>query len=60
MRACDTKTNSTQVSVAGGIPDFRSQNGLYALVKKKYPNLVVRGQELFDASLFRDAEKKEY
>lgn len=39
-----------------GIPDFRSLEGLYNLVKAKFPNtkLVVKGQDLFDISLFRD------
>ena len=34
--------------------DFRSEKGLYNLVKKKYPSVVVKGKDLFDASLFRD------
>lgn len=29
---------------------------MYNLVKKKYPSVVVKGKDLFDASLFRDAE----
>jgi NAD-dependent histone deacetylase SIR2 len=45
------------ISVSGGIPDFRSSNGLYDLVKQKYPNQVVKGKELFDASLFKDPIK---
>lgn len=35
--------------------DFRSSDGLYALVKERYPNVVLKGRDLFDASLFRDA-----
>lgn len=35
--------------------DFRSSDGLYALVKEKYPDVVLKGRDLFDASLFRDA-----
>ncbi|KAG8918047.1 hypothetical protein FRC01_002069 [Tulasnella sp. 417] len=34
--------------------DFRSTDGLYNLVKAKYPNAVVKGRDLFDSSLFRD------
>ena len=34
--------------------DFRSENGLYNLVKTRYPDVVLRGKDLFDASLFRD------
>ena len=36
------------------IQDFRSSDGLYALVKQQYPNVVLKGRDLFDASLFRD------
>lgn len=39
--------------------DFRSSNGLYDLVKKKHPNIVLKGQDLFDASLFRDKRQTE-
>ncbi|KAF8579007.1 DHS-like NAD/FAD-binding domain-containing protein [Ramaria rubella] len=42
------------ISCSCGIPDFRSSEGLYALVKSKYPNAVLKGRDLFDASLFRD------
>ncbi|KAF8477889.1 DHS-like NAD/FAD-binding domain-containing protein [Gautieria morchelliformis] len=42
------------ISCSCGIPDFRSSDGLYALVKSKYPNAVLKGRDLFDASLFRD------
>ncbi|KAI8909449.1 DHS-like NAD/FAD-binding domain-containing protein [Powellomyces hirtus] len=42
------------ISVSGGIPDFRSADGLYNLVKAKYPTAVVKGKDLFDAALFRD------
>jgi NAD+-dependent protein deacetylase SIR2 len=34
--------------------DFRSSDGLYSLVKQKYPDVVLKGRDLFDASLFRD------
>ncbi|TRM65897.1 DHS-like NAD/FAD-binding domain-containing protein [Schizophyllum amplum] len=43
------------ISCSCGIPDFRSSDGLYALVKKQYPDVVLKGRDLFDASLFRDA-----
>ncbi|ORY30503.1 DHS-like NAD/FAD-binding domain-containing protein [Rhizoclosmatium globosum] len=42
------------ISVSAGIPDFRSADGLYNLVKNKYPQSVVKGKDMFDASLFRD------
>ncbi|KAG8849716.1 hypothetical protein FRB96_000656 [Tulasnella sp. 330] len=43
------------ISCSCGIPDFRSTDGLYNLVKSQYPNAVVKGRDLFDSSLFRDA-----
>ncbi|KAI9341946.1 DHS-like NAD/FAD-binding domain-containing protein [Obelidium mucronatum] len=42
------------ISVAAGIPDFRSADGLYNLVKNRYPHAVVKGKDMFDAGLFRD------
>lgn len=36
------------------VQDFRSSDGLYALVKQQYPDVVLKGRDLFDASLFRD------
>ncbi|KAK7206895.1 DHS-like NAD/FAD-binding domain-containing protein [Myxozyma melibiosi] len=42
------------ISCNAGIPDFRSENGLYNLVKKEYPNAVVKGKDLFDSILFSD------
>ncbi|KAI9230500.1 MAG: DHS-like NAD/FAD-binding domain-containing protein, partial [Piptocephalis tieghemiana] len=44
------------ISCSAGIPDFRSADGLYALVKERYPGQVVKGKDLFDAQLFRSAE----
>jgi NAD+-dependent protein deacetylase SIR2 len=35
--------------------DFRSSDGLYNLVKQQYPDVVMKGRDLFDASLFRDS-----
>ena len=32
--------------------DFRSEDGLYNLVKAKYPKSVIKGKDLFDVSLF--------
>ncbi|KAF7307102.1 HST3 protein [Mycena indigotica] len=43
------------ISCSSGIPDFRSSDGLYALVKEQYPDVVLKGRDLFDASLFRDS-----
>lgn len=43
------------ISCNAGIPDFRSSDGLYNLVKQKYPTKsITKGQDLFDISLFRD------
>lgn len=43
------------ISVSAGIPDFRSRDGLYGLVKQKYPDAVVKGRDLFDASVFKQS-----
>lgn len=46
------------ISVNGGIPDFRSADGLYKLVKSKYPHYSIKstsGKDLFDGNLFREA-----
>ncbi|KAK2461579.1 hypothetical protein APHAL10511_006042 [Amanita phalloides] len=42
------------ISCSCGIPDFRSSDGLYALVKQQHPDIVLKGRDLFEASLFRD------
>ncbi|CAE7138905.1 unnamed protein product [Rhizoctonia solani] len=42
------------ISCSSGIPDFRSSDGLYNLVKERYPEAVLKGRDLFDAALFRD------
>lgn len=34
--------------------DFRSSDGLYNLVKSRYPDAVLKGRDLFDSSLFRN------
>ncbi|KZO90205.1 DHS-like NAD/FAD-binding domain-containing protein [Calocera viscosa TUFC12733] len=44
------------ISCSCGIPDFRSSDGLYNLVKSRYPDVVLKGRDLFDASLFRSPE----
>ncbi|CCF57578.1 hypothetical protein KAFR_0C05870 [Kazachstania africana CBS 2517] len=46
------------ISCNAGIPDFRSSNGLYNLVKAEHPNVSIgSGKEMFDISLFRDEIK---
>ena len=49
-------STATRVLVLISTPfqDFRSQDGLYNLVKQKHPNAVLKGRDLFDASLFRN------
>ncbi|ORY01868.1 DHS-like NAD/FAD-binding domain-containing protein [Basidiobolus meristosporus CBS 931.73] len=42
------------ISVASGIPDFRSADGLFELLKHKYPKAIMSGRDLFDATLFKD------
>ncbi|KZT57871.1 DHS-like NAD/FAD-binding domain-containing protein [Calocera cornea HHB12733] len=44
------------ISCSSGIPDFRSSDGLYSLVKARYPSVVLKGRDLFDASLFRSPD----
>ncbi|KAK6507766.1 hypothetical protein TWF481_006188 [Arthrobotrys musiformis] len=42
------------ISTNSGIPDFRSANGLYNLVKRRYPEqtALLKGKDLFDAISF--------
>lgn len=47
------------ISVSAGIPDFRSRDGLYGLVKQKYPDAVVKGRDLFDASVFKQKKSSQ-
>ncbi|TXT08930.1 hypothetical protein VHUM_02404 [Vanrija humicola] len=42
------------ISCSSGIPDFRSADGLYAMVKEKYPDAFVSGKELFSSGLFNN------
>ncbi|KAL7273541.1 NAD-dependent deacetylase hst3 [Rhizina undulata] len=44
------------ISTNSGIPDFRSSDGLYNLVKSRYPDAVVKGRDLFDSVLFSDPQ----
>lgn len=36
------------------LQDFRSENGLYSLVKKRYPDTFVTGKDLFSSGLFQN------
>jgi NAD-dependent histone deacetylase SIR2 len=36
--------------------DFRSENGLYALVKNRYPDSFVTGKDLFSSGLFTNPQ----
>lgn len=38
------------------IQDFRSENGLYALVKARYPDSFVTGKDLFSSGLFTNPD----
>lgn len=42
------------ISVSSGIPDFRSPDGLFQQLKKRYPNTLSNGKDLFDANRFAD------
>jgi NAD-dependent SIR2 family protein deacetylase len=42
------------ISVAAGIPDFRSSNGLFQTLKRENPGHgLATGKDLFDASVFQ-------
>lgn len=43
-----------RVYSSSGIPDFRSSDGLYKLLEQKHSDVLLKGSDLFDASLFRD------
>lgn len=42
------------ISCSSGIPDFRSTDGLYNMLQQRHPEVLLKGSDLFDASLFRD------
>lgn len=42
------------ISCNAGIPDFRSKDGLYNMVKHQHPNVVVKGKDLFDSIVFSE------
>ncbi|WWC62041.1 uncharacterized protein I303_104629 [Kwoniella dejecticola CBS 10117] len=42
------------ISCSSGIPDFRSADGLYSLVKARYPDSFFSGKELFSSGLFNN------
>lgn len=42
------------ISCNAGIPDFRSQDGLYNMVKHQHPGVVVKGKDLFDSIVFSE------
>lgn len=44
------------ISCNAGIPDFRSKDGLYNMVKQQHPNSVVKGKDLFDSILFTNPD----
>jgi len=46
------------ISVDAGIPDFRSQDGLFQSLKRDNPKeSLTSGKDLFDASVFKSAQK---
>ncbi|KAK8864464.1 hypothetical protein IAR55_001713 [Kwoniella newhampshirensis] len=44
------------ISCSSGIPDFRSEDGLYSLVKAKYPASFFTGRDLFSAGTFSNPQ----
>ncbi|OCF40323.1 hypothetical protein I317_05890 [Kwoniella heveanensis CBS 569] len=44
------------ISCSSGIPDFRSADGLYSLVKSRYPDIFFTGKDLFSSGLFSNPE----
>ncbi|WVQ99465.1 hypothetical protein IAU59_006600 [Kwoniella sp. CBS 9459] len=44
------------ISCSSGIPDFRSADGLYSLVKSRYPDTFFTGKDLFSSGLFSNPE----
>ncbi|PWA03263.1 hypothetical protein BB558_000578 [Smittium angustum] len=46
------------ISVASGIADFRSKDGIFSRIRTRYPGEFSSGKELFDASLAFSSTKK--
>ncbi|WWD17235.1 hypothetical protein CI109_101673 [Kwoniella shandongensis] len=44
------------ISCSSGIPDFRSEDGLYSLVRAKHPNAFLSGRDLFSAGTFSNPQ----
>ncbi|WVR06964.1 hypothetical protein IAU60_004000 [Kwoniella sp. DSM 27419] len=44
------------ISCSSGIPDFRSADGLYSLVKSRYPDTFFTGKDLFSSGLFSNPD----
>ncbi|KAJ1655091.1 NAD-dependent deacetylase hst3 [Dispira simplex] len=42
------------ISCSAGIPDFRSQNGLFSTLKERHSSHINQGRDLFDAQLFQN------
>ena len=53
-QAVSAESTRVLMLIATLLQDFRSQDGLYNLVKQKHPDAVLKGRDLFDASLFRN------
>lgn len=53
-QAVSSESTRVLTLIATMLQDFRSQDGLYNLVKQKHPDAVLKGRDLFDASLFRN------
>ncbi|TFK64374.1 DHS-like NAD/FAD-binding domain-containing protein, partial [Pluteus cervinus] len=46
------------ISCSSGIPDFRSENGIFSQVKQLFPNLPGTGRSFFDATVLQDQGMK--
>ncbi|KXJ95142.1 DHS-like NAD/FAD-binding domain-containing protein, partial [Microdochium bolleyi] len=45
------------ISTNSGIPDFRSQNGLYSLIQSQYDKAQAQSRDLFDSNIWADPVK---